>query len=281
MIVDRPVPFAEAIAALQSKGLMPTDLSSAQLEQLSAELRERAFFSARVNNAEILSQLYERINTIISPENRTAGEYMNPARFRVEIREVLQQLGYTPDPDDIGTIKDLRTDARMNLIARMNADSVRSYGQYVQAQEPAALDAFPAQELFRLETRMEPRDWISIWRGAGGRFFGGGRMIALLNDPLWSRISRFGTPYPPFDYNSGMWVRPVSREEAEQFGLLAPAQPVQPQRTPLNQSLQAGVRTMPQPIQDGLQQSMGGLANIAQGVLSLVGAANLIQGAIP
>ena len=169
MIVSRPVPFADAIAALQAKGLMPTSLSSAQLDQLSAEIRERSFFSARVTNADFLAQVYERIDKIVSPENRPAGEYMSPGRFRVELRDILNQLGYAPDPDDAGTIKDLRTDARLNLIARMNADSVRAYGQYMQGQEPAALDAFPAQELFRLEVRAEPRDWISIWRGAGGR----------------------------------------------------------------------------------------------------------------
>jgi hypothetical protein len=40
---------------------------------------------------------------------------------------------------------------------------------------------------------------------AGGQIFGG-RMIALKSDPIWTAISAFGTPYPPFDYNSGMWV---------------------------------------------------------------------------
>jgi len=280
MIVSRPVPFADAIAALQAKGLMPTSLSSAQLDQLSAEIRERSFFSARVTNADFLAQVYERIDKIVSPENRPAGEYMSPGRFRVELRDILNQLGYAPDPDDAGTIKDLRTDARLNLIARMNADSVRAYGQYMQGQEPAALDAFPAQELFRLEVRAEPRDWISIWRGAGGRIVGGGRMVALLNDPIWERISRFGTPYPPYDFNSGMWTRPVSREEAEEFGLIAPAEPVQSERRDLNQGVQAGIKSMPQPIQQSLLDSMGGAGELAQGILSLVGAARMIREAI-
>lgn len=280
MILDRPVPFEEAIAALQAKGLMPTNLSSAELQRLSVELRERSFFSARVSNAEFLSQLYDKINTIVSPENRAAGDYMSPGRFRVEAREILAALGYSPDPEDAGTIKDLRTDKRLNLIAQMNAQQLRGKGQWLQGQDPAARDAFPAQELFRLEMRDEPRDWISIWRGAGGRIVGGGRMIALRNDEIWTNISRFGTPYPPFDFNSGMWVRPVSREEAEEFGLIAPAEPVQPERSPGADTVQAGVRNMPEPIQQALAQSMGGIAELADGVLSLVGAARLLRGVL-
>jgi hypothetical protein len=45
--------------------------------------------------------------------------------------------------------------------------------------------------------------------GGGGR--GGGcdalkalpRMIARKDSPIWEALSRFGTPYPPFDFNSG------------------------------------------------------------------------------
>ena len=37
---------------------------------------------------------------------------------------------------------------------------------------------------------------------------------ALAASDIWIRLSRFGTPYPPFDYLSGMNIAPVGAEEA-------------------------------------------------------------------
>ena len=49
----------------------------------------------------------------------------------------------------------------------------------------------------------------------------GGQMVALKTSPISVELSRFGYPYPPFDFNSGMWVRPVSDDDCEALGLLA------------------------------------------------------------
>ena len=46
-------------------------------------------------------------------------------------------------------------------------------------------------------------------------------MIALKNDPVWTALSRFGRPWPPFDYDSGMGIADIDRETAETLGLLA------------------------------------------------------------
>lgn len=45
-------------------------------------------------------------------------------------------------------------------------------------------------------------------------------MVALVDDPIWARISRWGDPFPPFDYNSGMKLFKVSRANAIRLGLL-------------------------------------------------------------
>lgn len=45
-------------------------------------------------------------------------------------------------------------------------------------------------------------------------------MVALVDDPIWARISRWGDPLPPFDYNSGMKLFKVSRANAVRLGLL-------------------------------------------------------------
>ena len=77
-----------------------------------------------------------------------------------------------------------------------------------------------AQELVRVEARDEERDWAGIWHAHGGAFYDG-RMVALKGDPVWVAISRFGLPYPPFDYNSGMGVEDVAHDEAVALGLIA------------------------------------------------------------
>lgn len=56
---------------------------------------------------------------------------------------------------------------------------------------------------------------------AGGKLYDG-RMIALRNDPIWRGISRFGSPVPPFDFNSGMGLEEVNRFEAEALGVELP-----------------------------------------------------------
>ncbi len=95
---------------------------------------------------------------------------------------------------------------------------------YVQAEIAntyGARLAFPAQELVRIEERDKPRDWRRRWVDAGGHLYGG-RMIALKDDPVWTGISRFGTPYPPFDFNSGMGVDDVSYDDAVALGVIQP-----------------------------------------------------------
>jgi hypothetical protein len=103
------------------------------------------------------------------------------------------------------------------------------------------LDAFPAQELFRAESRKEPRAWRPRWTQAGGHLTQG-RMIALKDAPVWQAISAFGTPWPPFDYQSGMDLRDISRKEAQRLGLIAPAQTISRPEIGFNDSLQKSVK---------------------------------------
>jgi hypothetical protein len=63
-------------------------------------------------------------------------------------------------------------------------------------------------------------------------------MIARKNDPIWEKISRFGEPYPPFDYNSGMWTRDISRAEAMELGVIDRDTLINPQDRGFNDDLQ-------------------------------------------
>ena len=122
---------------------------------------------------------------------------------------------------------DLSSDSRLNLIIETNTQMAYGYGQYAAQQDPVLLDAFPCLELYRLEQRIEKRDWRARWLAAGGHLYNK-RMIARKDSPIWSSISRFNTPYPPFDFNSGMWTRNISRKTASNLGIITRADVIQP-----------------------------------------------------
>src|SRR6185369_16237886 len=139
--------------------------------------------------------------------------------------ELLDSLSYKPVPGEEGTLTDLSSDRRLNVMLDTNIEMAQGYGGWAQGQDKQILDQWPAQELIRVMNfdavaRGTARDWPGRWDDEGGEFFGAGRMIALKNAPIWKDISRFELPYPPFDFNSGMDVQDIERDEAIALGLI-------------------------------------------------------------
>lgn len=227
-----PIDFAEALASRRVRSLLPTRMSSRDLSRIAPELLERGVFSARTVNASYLQEIDDLVQKVAN------GQIDIPS-VRLALKEKLDATGYTPDPEERGTIKDLRSDQRLNLVIKTNTEMAQGYGWWAQGQDQTVLDEFPCQELFRLEERVQPRDWLTRWRGAGGRVFGGGRMIAEKNAPIWAEISSFGLPYPPFDFGSGMDVRDIARDEAIALGVIKSDTRVTPQDRGFNDELQA------------------------------------------
>lgn len=245
------VPFKEAIANLQQKGLLPLKLNSAQIRQLDATLRRQSIFSAQTTLTSYLDEIKQTVASIIEPkqvqregETQTVTEGFNPASARQALREKLKSLGYAPGEDEAGTIKDLSSDARINLIVKTNTDLAQGAGAFIkQNLDPDVVDEYPALEFIRFEERGVTRDWETRWREAAqeagdpdaiAALESTGRMIALKASPIWDSLGNgaggyddtLGNPFPPFAFNSGMWTQEVSRKEAEEAGLLKPGQKV-------------------------------------------------------
>ena len=231
--------FRQAVRSIAARGLLPTTLSSAELEALDVGVRARAFFSARVTNAQVLSTMRDRLMALVTGEQQGPGQYTNPATVRLAIREALDATDYMPEAGTEGTIRDLRSDQRLNLIVRTQEQMATGYGQRLQSLDADTIDQWPAWELVRVEDRNEKREWVQRWRAAGGQVFPGnstglplspgfseGRLIALKTDPIWAAISRFGNPHPPFDFNSGVGVEDVDRETTDELGLTMPGQTI-------------------------------------------------------
>jgi hypothetical protein len=262
MMFASPRPFREALDAQTVKVLLPTTLRSDMLAQIPPALRERALFSSGVTNADVLQQIDDGLKRIVSGETTESA-------VQSELRVLVDRLG----------VEELQSDARLKLIVETNTDLARGYGSWRQSQQQVILDEFPAWEFFRAEERKEPREWPDRWAAAGGEFFPGpadypdGRMIALKNDPIWTAISAFGLPYAPFDFNSGMDLEDVDRDECERLGLLAAADEApSPEDRGFNDDLQATPEVRSDSLMSALEVVLHGIARLGQdGVLRFVG----------
>ena len=89
----------------------------------------------------------------------------------------------------------------------------------------------------------------------GGQFYGEpgadypnapGRMLALRNDAIWPAINRFGVPWKPFDWGSGMGTRNVARDVSIRLGVITGDEPPQvAQDVPFNDNYQMSVAGIP------------------------------------
>lgn len=253
MIFTTPIPFEEALRSREVKRIMPTNLGSADLAKIDVAIRERAVFSARTTNEQYLQSIADVVKEILNPTTQqrddgsqyTAG--LDQASARLRLKEVLQEIGYSATPGEEGTIKDLSSDARINLVLQTNVQMAQGYGYWQQGNSAEALDLYPAFELFRAESREQERPWAQdngIWINAAREVndtgainawaFHNKRMVARKDSPIWLAISDFGQPYPPFKFNSGMDIMDVDRAEAVELGVIDEDSQVQVQQRSFN-----------------------------------------------
>lgn len=216
-------PWTAAVDRLSAKTVVGSRLRSAEWQQMPVALRERALFSAGVENVRILDAMKTKL-TAAAQQLREGGTLQNKARFVADLRQMLGAA-----PGDSGELTDLTSRRRLELIWEFQQQDAHAYAAREADLDPELLDAFPAYRLVRIEARRVPREWFARWGTAGAavRWIGASRtqMVALKTSPIWSALSRFGRPHPPFDYGSGMGLEDVDRDEAEDLQLLPKDQP--------------------------------------------------------
>jgi len=155
------------------------------------------------------------------------------AAARCEADLAVRELGF---PDLFDWIDD---------VLSLNAALLSGWRDYTSGLPRAILDHWPAQELYRVYPRPSHRQWNGLdreniidgeppqgrWVEAGGQLYDG-RMIALKDSSVWTKISRFGKPYSPFDFDSGMATKGVTRAEAKKFELIDDRQIYLPELPP-------------------------------------------------
>lgn len=216
-------PDKKAVSRFESRKTSTLPMSSAEWANIEPAIREKCFFSARVSNAEVLGKMRELIGKALDDTKRNPNQaHVSKDKFISEMKSYLKSKGYAMG----GTaLTDITSRKRLGLIYQMNVDEAREYGRYVRGQDPELLEAFPAWEFTRIEHRRVPRtDWERRFRAAGGKVING-RMVALKSSDVWTNLSRFGRPYPPFDFGSGMGVVDIERGDAIKLGLIPDDEP--------------------------------------------------------
>lgn len=241
-LLDSPVPFQEAIQSLFDRKVVPTNLDSSQLRLLDGKVKRAAFFSATNNLSDVLDGIQQAVGSIINPgketrEGKQVTTGLDPATARLQIKQLLKDNGYSAAPDIVGTIQDLASDARINLVVKTNVELAQGAGRFIQENTDAdVVDLWPGLELVRYEARAKPRDWEERWRAAAAdsgdddalrMLDDNGRMVARKDSPIWDSLGdsdlfpdALNNPFPPFAFNSGMWTEEVSRDECVELGLI-------------------------------------------------------------
>ncbi len=283
MIEELVETATDALLQWRSREVFPTDLGSADIRGLSRELRMRSVFSARTTNAEYLGEVAEVVDDMLSGK-------INMATGRLRLLRKLKELGYDPEtgfpgdmaaipPAERGSLQDLSSESRLNLMLETNQRIAANYGRMVAGNTPYARHAYPAWELVRLYVRNVPRGtpeshsagWTARWSDAGEAAGWEGamqdRMIARKDSPVWHMLGAgaggyqdtLDNPFPPFAFNSGMAWRAVGLARCVELGLVAideMSAEMQAELTPDEKTANKMFDDLPDDLQDELRREL-------------------------
>ena len=259
------MPDLTAIEEFAAKTEVPSWARTAEWADVPVQLRRRAFFSASVADARALSAERNAVAELLRRASKDGKLYRRDTAI-TEMQAMMRARGLdTGDPD---ALVNPAAEKRIKLVIDTNRAQAQGYARFKRSSSGGALLAFPAQELVRVRPSHEERDWPSRWRAAGGTLTDG-RMVATKTDPIWLHpvLNRFGTPYPPYDFNSGMGVRDISRRQAIALGIIEPD--YVPDRDPVgdfNAQAQADVSSVAPGLLGLLQNLFGSTVRIADGI---------------
>lgn len=282
-------PLEDAVKSLSARTPVGSAMRSAEWAGVPVEVRKRSFFMATVENERILAIAKAKIEQRLKLERSKLadggeGVTMDRSRFIAEMQDELEAVGYRPDPAFKGGLRDISSHKRLALVWDMQLAMAEGYAAHKAATtDPDVLDAFPAWELVRGSDRENERDWPEIWAEAGGNFYGEpsedypaapGRMIAPVTDPIWTAISQFGTPWPPFRWGSGMILRRLRRRAAEELQVIGPDDVIEvPEANDFNEGLKASLASMPESSRENLRSELGDAVRIDPDAIALAPAA--------
>ena len=270
-MITEPIPFAEAIRFLLNKEDLPAEWDASDWNDQEADFRNRAFWSAKVENARFLDRAHGFLfdfmaktrETIIQPDGTvtTALQVNGREHFVKRMRDFMIAEGMAKPGEFVNVdqkdLTDIRSVARLRLIFDTNVRQAYGYGQWKQGMKPAVLRAFPAARLIRERGVKEPRPRHQNNLGE----------VRLKTDPRWAEfhnareIGGFGVPWGPYGFQSGVTQEDVSRRKAIKLGLMvdirnSDATPADVSSKRITDGLEASVKGMDPAIKEKLLEEL-------------------------
>lgn len=264
-------PLDEAVASIDARTPIGSKLRSADWERVPLALKQRAQFSAGVTTASVLQIIQDRLSAQIKLQREQLANgkqaTFDRSSFIDAVRDIARDNGLTPArEEDRGTVRDITSIPRLGLIYDMQNAQAAGFARHKLDTSEGALLLFPAYRLTE-STAKEPRPqdwWERRWFEAGNSvgWIGASQteFVALKTSPIWAALSRFGTPWPPFDWGSTRELEDVDRDTAIALGLIDDAW------TPpdgaeggedFNQQLEASVRGLDDDLKKFLKEEFG------------------------
>lgn len=272
MQFSTPIPFAEAISKLTAREIVPSGMDSARWRLIETGIRERAFFSSRVESARVLQGMQDYLGDFLKNTRMENGglKAQGRAEFVADMRELAIREGLGKIDPETGEIApfiresdltDIRSIARLQLIFDTQTEAAQEFGYWQQGQDPDILDVFPAQQFIRVRPVKIPRSYHQAAEGS----------IRRKDDlKFWLSMNPdFGVPWGPWGFGSGMGVEDVDREEAIAAGVIREDEVVKPIEKDFNEGLSASVRDLDGGIAAALRRATGG--EIADGRIKIGG----------
>lgn len=259
----KPILFEDAIQKLGSRSPIGAQLSSQQWSAVPLALRERAIWSATIESVRYAQDLKNGLTDFLAANRDPETGLLKTgsrAQFIEQMRRQAIAQGLGPlDPEDAGTIKDIRSESRLGLVFDINTKAARAFGDRKQGLDPDVLNEFPAQRFIRVQEVKTERESHIPFEG----------VVGLKTDlDLWLRINQdFGVPWAPWGWGCGHDVEDVDRDESDRLGLTQPNQPVPgASDEDFNDHLQASVKNLEPEMIRFLREAFGNQIKIENGL---------------
>ena len=240
------------LSELQKRGVLPREISSAQMKALQRAVERYSDFIGQDGIKKLVDKITSDLKDIMNPQ-QVGG--VTKGATEGSLRGELSNLA-----NKYSTVEGIGQAINWDFIINTATSIMGGAGRYVADTSPQQMALYPGWALSRFAERDTPRgfrvgakgalipvpddDWPSRWAEAGETCgdedwlpWDGdaqtGRGAALKSSGIWQalgdlRDDSLGNPFPPFAFNSGFKCGPVSRAECIDLGLIDPKDEVNP-----------------------------------------------------
>lgn len=259
-------PLADAIAKLERKTPVASKLRTEEWARMPLALRERAQLSSGVESVRVMANIQAKLEARVGHYRELLANgkeaYVSRDSFIRDIRQIALDEGLDTGKGNVLT--NIAAPRRIGLIYDMQNQQAAGYARWKLDNDADALAILPAWRLggSTAKTPRSTSEWMARWTEAGMSVgwigASASEMVALKTSPIWRALSRFGTPWPPFDFGSTRELEDVWRDEAERLGLVEPDERLEPTAgKDFNDALEASASEISAPQMRYLQDSFG------------------------